>query len=60
MIDLCPVGALTAKPSRYKGRSWEYVQHAAVAPHDSVGSNVFVHTLRGRVMRVVPRERTSR
>ena len=59
VIDLCPVGALTAKPSRYKGRSWEYVQHAAVAPHDSVGSNVFVQTLRGRVMRVVPRENES-
>ncbi|KAB2936259.1 MAG: NADH-quinone oxidoreductase subunit G [Candidatus Contendobacter sp.] len=56
VIDLCPVGALTAKPSRYKGRSWEYVQHAAVAPHDSVGSNIFIHTLRGKVMRVVPLE----
>ena len=56
VIDLCPVGALTAKPSRYRGRSWEYVQHAAVAPHDSVGSNIFIHTLRGKVMRVVPLE----
>ncbi len=56
VIDLCPVGALTAKPSRYKGRSWEYVQHAAIAPHDSIGSNIFIHTLRGQVMRVVPRE----
>ncbi len=56
VIDLCPVGALTAKPSRYKGRSWEYVQHAAIAPHDSVGSNIFIHTLRGQVMRVAPRE----
>ena len=56
IIDLCPVGALTAKPSRYRGRSWEYVQHAAVAPHDSVGSNIFIHTLRGKVMRVAPRE----
>ncbi len=56
IIDLCPVGALTAKPSRYKGRSWEYVQHAGIAPHDSVGSNIFIHTLRGQVMRVVPRE----
>lgn len=56
VIDLCPVGALTAKPSRYRGRSWEYVQHAAVAPHDSVGSNIFIHTLRGKVMRVAPRE----
>ncbi len=56
VIDLCPVGALTAKPSRYKGRSWEFVQHAAIAPHDSLGSNIFIHTLRGKVMRVVPRE----
>jgi NADH-quinone oxidoreductase subunit G len=56
VIDLCPVGALTAKPSRYRGRSWEYVQHPAIAPHDSVGSNIFIHTLRGQVMRVVPRE----
>jgi NADH-quinone oxidoreductase subunit G len=59
VIDLCPVGALTAKPSRYKGRSWEYVQHPAIAPHDSVGSNIFIHTLRGQVMRVVPRENES-
>ncbi|MCC8998201.1 MAG: NADH-quinone oxidoreductase subunit NuoG, partial [Candidatus Contendobacter sp.] len=59
VIDLCPVGALTAKPSRYQGRSWEYVQHAAVAPHDSIGSNIFIHTLRGKVMRVVPRENES-
>ena len=56
VIDLCPVGALTAKPSRYSGRSWEFVQHAAVAPHDSVGSNIFIHTQRGQVKRVVPRE----
>ncbi|MDH3870788.1 MAG: NADH-quinone oxidoreductase subunit NuoG [Gammaproteobacteria bacterium] len=56
VIDVCPVGALTAKPSRFKARAWEMLQHASVAPHDSVGSNVFVHTLRGQVIRVVPRE----
>ena len=56
MIDLCPVGALTAKPSRYAGRSWEYVQRPSIAPHDSVGSNIYLHTIRDRVMRVVPRE----
>ncbi|MGB4946340.1 MAG: NADH-quinone oxidoreductase subunit NuoG [Candidatus Competibacter denitrificans] len=59
VIDLCPVGALTAKPSRYKGRSWEFVQHAAIAPHDSIGSNIYIHTLRGQVIRVVPRENES-
>lgn len=59
VIDLCPVGALTAKPSRYTGRSWEYVQHAGIAPHDSIGSNLYLHTIRGKVMRVVPRENES-
>lgn len=56
VIDLCPVGALTAKPSRYRARAWEYRQAPTVAPHDGVGSNLFVHTHNGRVMRVVPRE----
>ena len=56
IIDICPVGALTAKPSRFGARAWEIVQHPAIAPHDSVGSNIFVHTMRGKVMRVVPRE----
>jgi NADH-quinone oxidoreductase subunit G len=50
------VGALTAKPSRYRARAWEYRQAPSVAPHDGVGSNVYVHTHNGRVMRVVPRE----
>jgi len=56
VIDLCPVGALTAKPSRYGARSWELVQQASIAPHDCIGSNVYVHTLRGEVRRVVPRD----
>ncbi len=55
-IDVCPVGSLTAKPSRYKGRAWEMVQHKTIAPHDCIGSNVFAHTLRGEVVRVVPCE----
>ena len=56
VIDICPVGALTAKPSRYSGRAWEMTQHPGIAPHDSVGSNIFVHTLSSKVMRVVPRD----
>jgi NADH-quinone oxidoreductase subunit G len=40
-------------------RSWEMIQHATVAPHDSIGSNLYMHTLRGRVMRTVPRENES-
>ena len=56
VIDICPVGALTAKPSRFAARAWELVQHASIAPHDCVGSNIYVHTLRGDVIRVVPRD----
>lgn len=55
IIDVCPVGALNNKPYRYRARAWEMRQHATVAPHDCVGSNIFVHTLRGEAMRVVPR-----
>jgi len=56
VIDLCPVGALTSKPFRFSARAWEMTQHEAIAPHDGVGSNLYVHVRRGEVMRVVPRE----
>jgi NADH-quinone oxidoreductase subunit G len=55
IIDLCPVGALNSKPFRYRARSWEMTQAALVSPHDGVGTNIFGHVLRGRLMRVVPR-----
>lgn len=56
VIDLCPVGALTAKPSRYKARAWELKAHDTIAPHDCVGSNIQVHTFRQEVVRAVPRD----
>ncbi|RDH81185.1 MAG: NADH-quinone oxidoreductase subunit G [endosymbiont of Galathealinum brachiosum] len=59
VIDICPVGALTAKPSRFTGRAWEMQQHVSVSPHDSVGSNLYIHTLDGKVNRVVPRANES-
>jgi NADH-quinone oxidoreductase subunit G len=55
IIDLCPVGALNSKPFRYRARSWEMTQVPLLAPHDGVGSNLYGHMLRGRLMRVVPR-----
>ena len=55
IIDLCPVGALNNKPYRYRARAWEMTQHPLVSPHDSVGTNIYAHVLRGRVMRMVPR-----
>ena len=55
VIDLCPVGALNSKPFRHRARSWEMTEHALVSPHDPVGTNLYGHVLRGRLMRVVPR-----
>ena len=59
IIDLCPVGALTSKPFRYKARAWELSAHASIAPHDAIGSNIDIHTRRNEVMRVVPRDNES-
>ena len=56
VIDVCPVGALTSKPFRFKARAWELQQHDSIAAHDCIGSNLHVHTRRGQVMRIVPRE----
>ncbi|MFT4650389.1 MAG: NADH-quinone oxidoreductase subunit G [Polaribacter sp.] len=59
VIDICPVGALTAKPSRYAARPWELTQHPTVAAHDCIGSNLYVHTRNNKVIRVVPRDNES-
>lgn len=56
IIDLCPVGALTSKPYRFSARPWEMVEAASIAPHDCLGSNVYLHTRRNEVMRAVPKE----
>ena len=55
-IDLCPVGALTSKPFRYKARGWELTRRAAIAPHDGLGSHLSLHVKQNKVLRVVPRE----
>jgi NADH-quinone oxidoreductase subunit G len=55
IIDVCPVGALNNKPYRYRARAWEMVQHETISPHDCSGAQLFTHTLRGKVMRNVPR-----
>jgi NADH-quinone oxidoreductase subunit G len=56
MIDLCPVGALTSKPFRYKARSWELSRRRSVSAHDSLGSGLAVNTKDNRVLRVLPVE----
>ncbi len=54
VIDLCPVGALTSKPFRFRARTWEMTQHEGVAVHDPVGSNIHFHVKNDQVKRVAP------
>ena len=56
LIDVCPVGALTSKPYRFSARAWELQQHSTIAAHDPVGSNIYTHSLRNKIKRIVPKE----
>ena len=43
MIDLCPVGALTAKPLICGSKPWELRERFGVSTHDCIGSNISYH-----------------
>lgn len=56
VIDVCPVGALTNKPFRFRARPWELTARESIGYHDALGSNLWLHLKRGEVLRAVPRE----
>ncbi|HTC17639.1 MAG TPA: NADH-quinone oxidoreductase subunit NuoG, partial [Stellaceae bacterium] len=55
IIDLCPVGALTAKPYAFVARPWELTKTESVDVLDAVGSNIRVDARGPSVLRVLPR-----
>ena len=55
IIDLCPVGALTAKPYAYQYRSWELKATNSIDVMDALGSAIRVDSKGGDVMRILPR-----
>ena len=55
VIDLCPVGALTAKPSAFTARSWELKKTPTIDLLDAIGSNLNVQTFNNKVVRILPR-----
>ena len=55
VIDLCPVGALTAKPYAFQARPWELTKTESVDAMDAVGSNIRVDVRGREVMRILPR-----
>ena len=56
VIDVCPVGALTNKPFRFRARAWELLARESIGYHDALGANLWLHTRRGEVLRTVPRD----
>jgi NADH-quinone oxidoreductase subunit G len=55
-VDVCPVGALTAKDFRFTMRVWELYSTPSVCPGCATGCNIDVHTSREEAYRLVPRE----
>ena len=56
VIDICPVGALTNKPFRFRARAWELIARESIGYHDALGSNLWLHTRGGDALRAVPRD----
>ena len=55
IVDLCPVGALTAKPYAFVARPWELRKTESVDVLDAVGSNIRIDARGAQVLRVLPR-----
>src|SRR5665213_1018322 len=55
IVDLCPVGALTAKPYAFVARPWELTKTESVDVLDAVGSNIRIDARGPAVLRVLPR-----
>ena len=54
LIDLCPVGALTSKPSAFRGRPWEFESFKMIDPFDAFGSNIQIDLSGLKIIRVLP------
>jgi NADH-quinone oxidoreductase subunit G len=51
-VQICPVGALTARPYRFKARPWDLETAESTCQSCSVGCRVSVDTSRNRVLRL--------
>ncbi len=51
-IDACPVGALGAKPYKYRARAWFLESHDSICPYCSVGCTLTLDLREGRILRV--------
>ena len=55
VVDICPVGALTAKPYAFAARPWELTKTESIDVMDALGSAIRIDTRGREVMRILPR-----
>ncbi len=55
LIDLCPTGVLTDKPSRYKARYWDLERSPSLCLHCSLGCNTTVNGRYRELIRLTAR-----
>ncbi len=53
LIDICPTGVFTDRPSRHKGRRWDFERTPSICTHCALGCNI---TVSARYREVVRRE----
>ena len=50
-VQICPVGALTARPYRFRARPWDLTEMVSTYPN-ATGDRVSVHASRNRLLRI--------
>ena len=56
IIDICPVGALTNRVSRFNFRPWQVERTPSIDPHYSTGDNIRIDTRTHKIRRIIGRE----
>ncbi len=51
-VEICPVGALTAKPYRFKARPWDLEAIESVSMVDASGASISIETSQNEVVRI--------
>jgi len=54
VIDLCPVGALTSKIYKFKGRSWELNKYENIDILDTMCSSICLDLRNNEILRILP------
>ena len=54
VIDLCPVGALTAKPYPFLSRNWELKAFNSIDFSDGFGANLLVYVKNNKIVKINP------